>query len=72
MYVHINIWLQTVTYIATTIYLKKSYVYVEIKYIKKRIIKTTSIAKSLSLLGKQIKTDFSHGHIFRCNINKIK
>jgi len=30
MYVHINIWLQTVTYIATTKYLKKSYVYVEI------------------------------------------
>ena len=25
MYVHINIWLRPVTYIATTIYMKKSY-----------------------------------------------
>jgi len=28
MYVPINIWLQTVTYIATTIYLKKYFLYV--------------------------------------------
>jgi len=49
LYVHVSIRLRIVTYMTTTMYLKKSYVYVEIENINKFMVKNC-YAKSFKFL----------------------